>query len=67
MDSNKIEASLRVKNMMRLFLMSVMDYEGESGEAICKDEREPLEFVEIFLDSEDAFDYLELMKLIKDA
>ena len=53
----------RIKNLMRLFLDSIRDYEGESGDAVRFDERDSEEFVQIFLDSEDAFDYREILKL----
>lgn len=52
----------KIKNLMRLFLDSIRDYEHETGIAIRHDERDSEEFVDIFLDSEDAFDYKEIMK-----
>lgn len=59
----QIVINLRVRNLMRLFLQSIQDYEREGGDRICNDEREPLEFVDIFLESEDAFDYAALMTI----
>lgn len=62
-ESSQMELNLRIRNLLRLFIDSVKDYEHECGESICKDDRESLELVDIFLDSEDAFDYTEIMKL----
>jgi len=56
------EREQKIKNLMRLFLDSVRDYEGECGSAIHFDERDSEEFVEIFLESQDAFDYVALVK-----
>lgn len=52
----------KLKNMLRLFLDSIRDYEHESGSKICNDERSSEEFVDIFIDSEDAFDYKDIME-----
>lgn len=49
---------------MRLFLNSIRDYERESGSKICFDERDSEEFVDIFLESEDAFDYKDILNEI---
>ena len=54
--------SLRLKNMLRLFLNSIRDYENQTSEAVEHDERESSEFVEIFIDSEDGFDYVDILK-----
>ena len=56
------EKSLRIKNLLRLFLQGIRDYEKESGTTIAYDERDDLEFVEIFLNSDDGFEYERLMK-----
>ena len=56
------ELESELKNLMRLFLNSIRDYEQECGEAICKDERESIEFVEIFIDSEDGFNYKNIIE-----
>ena len=64
LDTKTTEASLRIRNLMRLFLNSIRDYEGECGEPICKDERESLEFVDLFIESEDGFDFNEILKLV---
>lgn len=52
----------QLKNMLRLFLDGIRDYENECGESISKDERDSEEFVQIFIDSPDAFDYHNLLK-----
>lgn len=49
-----------LKNLMRLFLQSIRDYEHESGKAIYHDDRDEMEFVELFIDSEDGFLFKEL-------
>jgi len=59
------EIDLRIRNLMRLFLNDIRDYEGECNEAVCKDERESSEFVDVFLDSVNAFDYVEIIKLFE--
>lgn len=56
------EKERKLKNMMRLFLNGIRDYERESGSPICYDERDSEEFVQIFIDSEDAFDYHAILK-----
>lgn len=52
----------KIRNLMRLFLNDIRDYEGECGKAVHYDERDSEEFVDIFLESENAFDYKELLK-----
>ena len=63
-EARQLELNLRIRNLMRLFLDYVRDYEHENKEPICQDERGSLEFVDIFLESEDAFDYNEILKSI---
>lgn len=63
--AREIELQLHLKNMLRLFLDSIRDYEHESSNKICMDERESLEFVEIFIDSEDSFDYRKILSLFE--
>lgn len=55
----------KIKNMLRLFLDSIRDYEHEAGHSIAQDDRNSEEFVEIFLDSEDAFDYKDILKQLE--
>ena len=50
----------KLKNLLRIFLDSIRDYESELNQGIYLDERESFEFVDIFLNSEDAFDYKSL-------
>ena len=50
-----------IRNLMRLFLQSIQDYEHENGDKICHDDRPAQEFVDIFLDSTDAFNYKNLL------
>lgn len=47
----------QIKNMLRIFLDSIRDYELENDQKICDDERDSIEFVEIFIDSDDGFEY----------
>jgi len=56
------EIKEKLKNLLRLYTNSIKDYELESGHSIGQDERESIEFVDIFIDSEDAFDYTELIE-----
>lgn len=56
------EIETELKNMLRLFYMSLQEYERESGSKIGYDEREPEEMVEIFIDSEDCFNYENVVK-----
>ena len=53
------------KNGLRLFLQGIRDYERECGQAVCYDERECEEFVNIHLESTDAFDFNEIQKLLE--
>lgn len=59
---SKEEIELRIKRMMCLFLDSIRDYESENDEPISNDERQSSEFVDLFIESEDAFDYVEILK-----
>ena len=56
----------KIKNLLRLFLNGIRDYESENGDRVCLDERDSSEFVDIFLDSEDSFDYHDLIKTQKE-
>lgn len=57
-----LEKQLRIKNMLRIFLDSIRDYENENNSKICNDDRDSLEFVEIFINSDDGFEYRKLME-----
>lgn len=60
MEKEKLENEL--KNMLRLFYQSLQDYELESGNKIGHDERSSEEMVQIFIESEDAFNYESVVK-----
>jgi hypothetical protein len=55
----------KLKNMLRLFLNSIRDYEHEIDAAITDDGRDSEEFVNIFIDSEDSFDYRDILSQLK--
>lgn len=54
-----------IKNMLRIFLDSIRDYELSSGKAICHDERNSEDFVDNFIDSEDGFEYRKIIDILK--
>jgi hypothetical protein len=56
----------KLKNMLRLFLNSIRDYEHEIDAAITDDGRDSEEFVNIFIDSEDSFDYKDILSQLKE-
>ena len=54
---SKEEIKSKIKNGLTIFLDSIRDYEAESGKPICRDERDSSEFADIFLESQDSFDF----------
>ena len=54
----------KIKNLLRLFFQSIKEYENEVEEMVCHDERRPEEFVNIFVESSDAFDYEDILNNI---
>lgn len=60
MERKEIEEKL--KNLLRLYTNSIKDYELENRGSIGQDERESMEFVEIFIDSEDEFGYNDILE-----
>lgn len=59
-----IQLNVKIRNGMRIFLDLIREYERERKSAICYDERDSLEFVDIFMDSEDSFDFIEIINLL---
>jgi hypothetical protein len=60
MEREKLESEL--KNMLRIFYQSLQDYENESDNRISEEDRSSKEMVEIFLESQDAFNYESIVK-----
>lgn len=52
---SKIEKQLKIKILLSAFLDSIREYELEANKSIAEDDRESLEFVQIFLESDKGF------------
>lgn len=62
-----LEQKLRspIKNILRVFLNSIKEYENEHNIQISDDTRESEELVELFLESEDAFNFEDIVKILE--
>lgn len=56
-----LELNVKLRHGLTMFLDSIRDYENENRSLICDDERDSLEFVDIFFESQDAFDFIDIM------
>ncbi len=60
---SSVTLKLEMINMMRVFLDSIRDYENENKEGIYKDERGSEDFVITFVESEDGFNFGNIVKM----
>lgn len=63
---DKEQLKKELDNLLRLFFQSLIDYEQENKVILYEDDRESEEFVKIFTESEDAFNYHNILQTIKE-